>query len=51
MGGSIPLAPARIRSSATPSWVRPGTDTCKYHTSVGRTRGKLLLVIKRRLLN
>ena len=34
--GLLGLRPAV--SSATPSWVRPGTGTCKLHTSVGRTR-------------
>jgi hypothetical protein len=24
----------------TPSWVRPGTDCIKLHSSVGRTRGQ-----------
>jgi hypothetical protein len=37
--GLLGLRPAV--SFATPSWVRPGTDTCKPHASVGRTRGHL----------
>jgi hypothetical protein len=30
-------------SSATPSWVQPGNGSYKFHTSVGRTRERVIV--------